>query len=619
MSHSWIGLVVCGAACAALTLIGSARAPGGAARAAAPQQAQAQAPEATVAPIITFQGRLTRTNGTPVNSPVQARFRLYVHVDPAIAPTAIWTSSLRTITPTQGLFTVYLGDAPDAPVLTDENLAATAAIGVQIVPDAEMRPRQSIQTIFGHTEGNNGAVVGGASGAGSGVVGHATNNGVGVEAYSRTGRGVRASTQTGTAVDATATGANAIAVNAISNQGNAVFGWSYAPGYAAIYGRNNTSGSYGVYGEANAASGVGVYGTSASGVAGVSGVNGNGNGVRGRANASGAGVYGEAMWAGGKGVYGVNQNVNSSGVYGEANATGGVGVYGKSNGNVGVYGESASFSGVYGKTTGATSAGVWGEGTGGSGIGVRGVADAGGGVGVYGTSAANTGVYGGSTNARGVWGQSNTNQGVYGRTLGTANSSIGVAGEGNGGSSWAGYFFGRSGSSGLMVAAGGSMQIDHPLDPANQYLNQSYVASPDMKSVYDGMVTTDARGDAVVSLPAYVQALNGDFRYQLTVIGQFAQAIVAQEIANDRFAIKTDKPNVKVSWQVTGIRRDLYAQQNPLPAEQEKSIAERGKYLHPELYGQPESQGVFDEVRTAVAESAGAALSTPGTTAEVQP
>ncbi len=318
-------------------------------------------------------------------------------------------------------------------------------------------------------------------------------------------------------------------------------------------------------------------------------------------------------------MYGFNQNVNSSGVYGEANATGGVGVYGKSTGNVGVYGESGAFSGVYGKTTSATSAGVWGEGTGGSGIGVRGVADGGGGVGVYGSSTRNTGVYGTSTNARGVWGQSSTNQGVYGRTLGTANSSIGVAGEGNGGSSWAGYFFGRSGSSGLMVAAGGAMQIDHPLDPANQYLNQSFVASPDMKSVYDGVVTTDASGDAVVTLPVYVQALNGDFRYQLTVIGQFAQAIVAQEIANDRFAIKTDRPNVKVSWQVTGIRKDLYAQQNQLPAEQEKSTAERGKYLHPELYGQPESQGVYYEVRTAVAEPAGATASSPGTTTEVQP
>jgi hypothetical protein len=48
----------------------------------------------------------------------------------------------------------------------------------------------------------------------------------------------------------------------------------------------------------------------------------------------------------------------------------------------------------------------------------------------------------------------------------------------------------------------------------------------------------------------------GTFRYQLTVIGQFAQAIVAAEIANRSFIIKTSKPGVKVSWQVTGIRQD---------------------------------------------------------------
>jgi hypothetical protein len=36
------------------------------------------------------------------------------------------------------------------------------------------------------------------------------------------------------------------------------------------------------------------------------------------------------------------------------------------------------------------------------------------------------------------------------------------------------------------------------------------------------------------------------------VIGQFAQAIVKQEIENNRFTIKTNRPLVKVLWQVTG-------------------------------------------------------------------
>jgi hypothetical protein len=87
--------------------------------------------------------------------------------------------------------------------------------------------------------------------------------------------------------------------------------------------------------------------------------------------------------------------------------------------------------------------------------------------------------------------------------------------------------------------------------------------------------------------------LNRDFRYQLTVIGQFSQAIVAKEIENNRFNIKTDKPNVKVSWQVTGIRQDAYANAHPFVVERDKSTDERGYYLNPESFGQPESKGIL--------------------------
>src|ERR1700728_510746 len=99
----------------------------------------------------------------------------------------------------------------------------------------------------------------------------------------------------------------------------------------------------------------------------------------------------------------------------------------------------------------------------------------------------------------------------------------------------------------------------HPLEPANKFLSHSAVVSADMKTMYDGTVTTDASGQAVVELPEWFEALNRDFRYQLTVIGQFAQAIVATKIANHQFAIKTDKPNVEVSWQVTGIPHGAWA------------------------------------------------------------
>jgi hypothetical protein len=66
------------------------------------------------------------------------------------------------------------------------------------------------------------------------------------------------------------------------------------------------------------------------------------------------------------------------------------------------------------------------------------------------------------------------------------------------------------------------VQIDHPLDPANRYLSHSFVESPDMKNIYDGVVTLNAAGEAVGSLPAYFAALNVEFRYQLTCIGGHA-------------------------------------------------------------------------------------------------
>src|ERR1022692_2647735 len=137
---------------------------------------------------------------------------------------------------------------------------------------------------------------------------------------------------------------------------------------------------------------------------------------------------------------------------------------------------------------------------------------------------------------------------------------------------------------GNLSKSGGSFQIDHPLDPANKYLYHSFVESPDMMNVYNGNVTTDGAGHAVVTLPDWFQALNSDFRYQLTTIGQPAHAWVASEVNNNSFAIRTDKPNVKVSWQVTGIRQDVWANAHRIPVEVEKAKGDQGHYLHPELF-----------------------------------
>ena len=156
----------------------------------------------------------------------------------------------------------------------------------------------------------------------------------------------------------------------------------------------------------------------------------------------------------------------------------------------------------------------------------------------------------------------------------------------------AGLFHGDVQVNGVLSKAGGSFKIDHPLDPENKYLSHSFVESPDMMNVYNGNITTDSNGLAVVELPDYFESLNRDFRYQLTVIGQFAQAIVAEKVKGNRFTIQTNAPGVEVSWQVTGIRQDAWANKNRIQVEEVKSEEERGHYLHPEVFGKEKQRSV---------------------------
>jgi hypothetical protein len=139
--------------------------------------------------------------------------------------------------------------------------------------------------------------------------------------------------------------------------------------------------------------------------------------------------------------------------------------------------------------------------------------------------------------------------------------------------SYAGYFSGdvnvtdNLSVEGTLTKAAGSFRIDHPLFPATRYLQHSFVESPDMKNIYDGVVRTNSRGYATVRLPRWFQALNRDFRYQLTTIRSFARAVVWSEVRRNRFVIRTSRPRVKVSWQVTGIRHDAYARAHRIRVE----------------------------------------------------
>ncbi len=162
---------------------------------------------------------------------------------------------------------------------------------------------------------------------------------------------------------------------------------------------------------------------------------------------------------------------------------------------------------------------------------------------------------------------------------------VAIYGDANGSTNGAADFSGDVTVFGNLSKFGGSFKIDHPLDPANKYLSHSFVESPDMMNIYNGNVVTDGAGNATVQMPDWFEALNRDFRYQLTVIGQFAQAIVAVKMANGRFGIRTDKPNVEVSWMVTGVRQDAWANAHRIPVEEEKADRDKGHYMVPALFG----------------------------------
>jgi hypothetical protein len=134
--------------------------------------------------------------------------------------------------------------------------------------------------------------------------------------------------------------------------------------------------------------------------------------------------------------------------------------------------------------------------------------------------------------------------------------------------------------------------IDHPLDPANRYLNHASVESPDFKTFYDGIAELDSVGEVVVELPGWFETLNKDFRYQLASIGGFAPVYIAEEIANSRFKIAGGNSGMKVCWQVTGVRHDAVARATPMVVEEDKPDEEKGYYQNPEAHGQPEEMGI---------------------------
>ena len=194
------------------------------------------------------------------------------------------------------------------------------------------------------------------------------------------------------------------------------------------------------------------------------------------------------------------------------------------------------------------------------------------------------GVQGESVSGVGVVGRSQDGDGVVGVSV---TQFTGIAGR----------FFGNVQINGVLSKAGGSFQIDHPLDPANKYLYHSFVESPDMMNIYNGNSVLDGNGEAEVELPEWFEALNKDFRYQLTSSGGPGPNLyVARKVSHNRFKIAGGNPGLEVSWQITGIRQDAWANANRIPVEEVKPEKERGSYLYPELFGQPREKS-FEWVR----------------------
>ena len=275
---------------------------------------------------------------------------------------------------------------------------------------------------------------------------------------------------------------------------------------------------------------------------------GSGFGIKGTTNGGMYGVYGAGTT--GAGVRGFVDNASGEGVT-ASNGASGTSAYLAGGGHA-----------VWAQNSSTTEAAVFAENSGYLGIGVHGESNSGGlAAGVYGESQQGFGVAGFSSSGRGGW--------FYGGAQVDGDLDV----------------------SGSLSKGGGSFRIDHPLDPENKYLSHSFVESPDMMNIYNGNVVTDAAGFATVELPRWFEVLNRDFRYQLTVIGggdSWAQARVAEEVRDNVFVIQTSDPGIKVSWQVTGIRQDAWANANRIPVEEDKPDVERGTYLHPEAFGQPE-------------------------------
>jgi trimeric autotransporter adhesin len=305
-----------------------------------------------------------------------------------------------------------------------------------------------------------------------------------------------------------------------------------------------------------------------------------------------------------------------AGVYSSATAGNVTGVLGIGSGaSPGVSGQGGSAQGDGGDFTATTGKGIFAAATGNDAIASNTLA--GGRSGIYGTNSGSSGGYGGYfSSASGIgmhadshggdaiesWTTAGARSGIFARDLSSAGgfggyfssqNGTGVYARANPAKGPAGFFAGNVVITGSLSVSGTRIfAVDDPLDPANKVLAQAAVATPQAEDVYNGNIATDAHGYATVTLPEYFDAENTDPRYQLTVIGSFAEAVVWKQERHNQFEIRTNQGRIEVSWQVSAVRNDPAARPSAQGAEQEKPASERGRYLDPAAYGKPASMAI---------------------------
>ncbi|MCC5946698.1 MAG: tail fiber domain-containing protein [Bernardetiaceae bacterium] len=404
-------------------------------------------------------------------------------------------------------------------------------------------------------------------------------------------------------------GAGNIAIAGYSaGENTGVYGQNVGEG-EGVLGINDNENGVGVFG-ASVANGIGVQGQAVGDGWGVFGINNadgrgvfgvntaDGFGVLGRNDANGVGVFGQSITDNGFGVYGLNNTAGGIASFAfnpVANSTA-MAVQGQGAPAFVTFatGSAATFTGVNrGTFTVTTAAGgnavIGGAGNGGitaftvnQGAGGSFASNTTNGVGVYGyaTNAAAFGVYGTCENLAADWagyffGDVNATGGYFNISDARLKRNISHKSEVLSNlSALSAYSYQLIGDVTERMHYGfmaDELETVHPrLVSTKKIGDQSikvvnYIGmiplltqaanelNRKVEATQNGNIVTDGSGRATINLPAGYAEQHSNFRYQLTVIGgEFAQAIVSEEVVGNSFRIRTSESNIKVSWQIVG-------------------------------------------------------------------